>query len=77
MATSNERSAPWWESPDFVRRTRRRHAAERRFRLYGIVAIAVALLALVVLLSTIMAKGHSAWRQTVIALDIDYDRRLY
>ncbi|WP_112875164.1 phosphate ABC transporter permease PstA [Paracoccus endophyticus] len=45
-------------------RTRRRNAAEKRFRLYGILAIAVAMLALVFLLFTILRDGSSAFVQT-------------
>ncbi len=54
-------------------RIRRRYAAERRFRLYGIVAICLAIGFLGVLLSTIAGKGYSAFTQTFIALDIHFD----
>ncbi|MCJ8139215.1 phosphate ABC transporter permease PstA [Falsirhodobacter halotolerans] len=45
-------------------RTRKRNAAERRFRLYGIIAITIALLALVTLLTSIVSRGSSAFTQT-------------
>lgn len=54
-------------------RLRRRYAAERRFKLYGIVAIALAIGMLGVLLLSIVAKGYTAFVQTHIALDIHFD----
>jgi phosphate transport system permease protein len=48
----------------------RRYAAERRFKLYGIGAIALALLALVILFSTIISTGYPAFTQTMIRLDV-------
>jgi phosphate transport system permease protein len=58
---------------DAQARLRRRHAAERRFKFYGIAAIAVALLVLVVLLGSIVSKGASAFFQSVVALEISFD----
>ena len=55
-------------------RIRRRYAAERRFRLYGLTGITVALLFLALLLGTIVSNGYSAFIQTHIALDIDLDK---
>ncbi len=51
-------------------RTRRRNAAEARFRVYGLGAIGVAALALVVLLSSVVSSGIGAFRQTYITLEI-------
>ena len=51
----------------------RRHRAERRFRLYGIAAIAIALTALATLFTTIVMQGYSAFVQTYIALDLNLD----
>jgi phosphate transport system permease protein len=50
-------------------RTTRRNAAERRFRIYGLGAIGIAALALVILLTTIVSNGVGAFRQTYITLD--------
>ncbi len=50
-----------------------RHAAERRFRLYGKIAIALALLFLVLLIGSIAVKGYSAFWQTRIVMDITLD----
>lgn len=54
-------------------RLRRRYAAERRFRLYGMAAIAIAVFMLGVLLVSIVSKGYSAFVQTEIELDIIFD----
>jgi len=54
-------------------RLRRRHAAERRFKLYGIAAIAIALMVLVVLLASIVKDGSSAFLQSDIELEINFD----
>jgi len=54
-------------------RLRRRYAAERRFRAYGLLAILAAIAMLGLLLTTIVAKGYSAFVQTEIALDIHFD----
>ncbi|MBS1213557.1 MAG: pstA, partial [Proteobacteria bacterium] len=51
----------------------RRRAAEARFRIYGIVSIAVGLVFLVVLFSSIIANGYPAFQQTYIALDVEFD----
>ena len=57
-------------------RLRRRHAAERRFRWYGLAAILVAIAMLALLLVSIVVKGHSAFLQTEIGLDIHFDAEL-
>ncbi|WGH78696.1 phosphate ABC transporter permease PstA [Jannaschia ovalis] len=51
-------------APD--RRTTRRNAAEARFKAYGLTAICVGLLALVILLTSVLTNGLSAFRQTTI-----------
>jgi phosphate transport system permease protein len=52
---------------------RRRYAAERRFKAYGIAAIGVALLMLGILFGTIIANGWSAFRQTHVQIDVLVD----
>ncbi len=54
----------------------RRYAAEKRFKIYGISAIAIALVCLTGLFFTIISNGYSAFRQTHIRLDISFDREL-
>ncbi|HEY1385075.1 MAG TPA: phosphate ABC transporter permease PstA [Dongiaceae bacterium] len=54
-------------------RIRRRYAAERRFRLYGILAIGFAVFMLGFLALTVIFQGYSAFWQTRIALDVAID----
>ncbi|MDI7863647.1 phosphate ABC transporter permease PstA [Rhizobiaceae bacterium n13] len=54
-------------------RTRRRNAAEARFRLWGKLAVALGVLALVGLLLSILSNGLSSFQQTYIALDVYLD----
>jgi len=51
----------------------KRYAAEKRFRLYGIVAIVASLGFLVLLLTSIISKGWPAFTQTYVKLDIELD----
>jgi phosphate transport system permease protein len=53
--------------------TRRRYAAERRFRWYGIAAIGIAIAALVLLLGSVLNRGLPAFTQTFIAAEIYLD----
>lgn len=46
-----------WDSPAAQKRLARRHAAEKRFRIWGIVAISVSLLFLAFLLFTMLKSG--------------------
>ena len=52
-------------------KTKNRNAAERRFRIYGILAISIGLLMLLVLATTIILRGTSAFQQTFITLEVD------
>ncbi len=56
-----------------ARRLRKRYAAERRFRLACAAALALAILFLVVLFANILGNGYSAFRQTFIGLEIEFD----
>lgn len=51
----------------------RRHRAEKRFRLYGILSILFGLACVVVLFADIIGKGHSAFLQTHIQLTVNLD----
>lgn len=51
-------------------RTKKRNAAETRFKAYGIAAISVGLLMLVILLVTIIGRGTGAFQQTYLTLDV-------
>ncbi|MDJ0950011.1 MAG: phosphate ABC transporter permease PstA [Alphaproteobacteria bacterium] len=52
---------------------RKRYAVERRFRLYGIAGVIVALLALVVLIGSMAWRGHSAFIQSYVQLEFHLD----
>ena len=55
------------------KKTTARNAAERRFRVYGVVAITMALLALVWLLISIFSQGLPAFRQTFLTFPVTLD----
>ncbi len=52
-------------------RTKKRNAAEDRFKIYGIIAITIAVLALVFLMSSIIRNGAGAFFQTFITLEVE------
>ncbi len=54
-------------------RTKKRNAAEARFRLMGQIAVLLGVLALVGLLASILTNGLSSFRQTYITLDVYLD----
>jgi phosphate transport system permease protein len=59
---------------DLVNRSlARRQKAEKRFRAYGLTAIAIALLALGTLFASIIGNGYSAFLQTYMQLDVYLD----
>jgi phosphate transport system permease protein len=53
--------------------TRRRYAAERRFRLYGLAAVVTGIAALVFLLYSVLERGLPAFSQTFIRAEIHLD----
>ncbi|WP_395449710.1 phosphate ABC transporter permease PstA [Aminobacter sp. UC22_36] len=55
---------------------KKRYAAERRFRLYGVLAIAVGLAFLGVMLTSIVSKGYTAFWQTTVTLAINFDEKI-
>lgn len=60
-----------------VRRSlKRRYGKERRFRAYGILAIAIALGALTVLFVDIVSKGYTGFLKTTITLEVKLDSEL-
>jgi phosphate transport system permease protein len=50
--------------------TKKRNAAEKRFRMYGLSAIAIAFIALVILLVSIIGNGASSFRQTYLSFPV-------
>ena len=55
------------------RRLRRRYAAERRFKAYGMAAVGIALVALVWLLASIAGQGYQAFVHTYVKLEVFFD----
>ncbi|MBL4611093.1 MAG: phosphate ABC transporter permease PstA [Pseudomonas sp.] len=52
---------------------KKRYRKERRFRLYGMVAIFIALASLFILFADIINKGHTGFIKTTITLDVSLD----
>ncbi|MGC1495958.1 MAG: phosphate ABC transporter permease PstA [Sulfitobacter sp.] len=52
-------------------RTRKRNRAETRFKMYGIAAISIGLLMLLILLVTIIGRGTGAFQQTFVTLPVE------
>ena len=70
VAAARPKSGSLFERGD---RTRSRHAAERRFRMIGLAAVAFGIVALIGLLGSILANGVSSFRQTYVTLDVFLD----
>ena len=73
MSSANSQTTTRWSSPEMQSRLARRNAAERRFRLYGLLAIGVAVATLGGLLTNIVSKGYTSFVQTEILLDVNFD----
>jgi phosphate transport system permease protein len=73
MASTTLSETHDWHSEDARRRVRRRHAADRRMRLYGLAAIGVAVGLLAVLLGSLILSGYTAFVQTKVPLQIYVD----
>lgn len=59
---------------ELVRKSlKRRYRKERRFRIYGMVAVGVALLSLLILFADIIQKGHTGFLKTTVTLDVHLD----
>ncbi len=69
-----DRAKPELKTMDIVNRgLARRYRAEKRFRLYGLLAIILSLGVLSVLFFSIFLNGYTAFKQTFIRLDIHLD----
>ena len=51
----------------------RRNTIERRFRLYGIASVVIALASLALLFTDIVLKGWQAFEQTRVQLEVHFD----
>lgn len=52
-------------------RTRKRNAAEARFKAYGVAAISIGLLMLLILVYNIVSRGTGAFQQTFVTLQVE------
>ncbi|GKX35292.1 MAG: phosphate transport system permease protein PstA [Rhizobiaceae bacterium MnEN-MB40S] len=64
-------AGPIWKSPEMAARRKKRHAADRRLQLYGIAAITFAIGFLVVLISSLIYTGASAFVQTKAQITVN------
>ncbi len=71
--TSNNTKSNRWHSEEMNDRIRRRYAAERRFKIYGITAVLISLLALLTLMTTIIATGYGGFMQSQIKVEVYFD----
>ncbi len=55
---------------------KRRYAAERRFRTYGVAAISFGLLFLFLLLWSVIGKGYTAFQQTMITIPVEFSQQI-
>ncbi|MEP9399171.1 phosphate ABC transporter permease PstA [Mesorhizobium sp. KR2-14] len=55
---------------------KRRYAAERRFRFYGLLAISIGLVFLAVMLTSVVSKGYTAFWQTTVTLPITFNEKV-
>lgn len=55
------------------KRTAKRNRAEARFKTYGLIAIGIGVLMLVILLTSIIGRGYSAFQQTYLTVDVILD----
>ncbi|QQP89696.1 phosphate ABC transporter permease PstA [Skermanella sp. TT6] len=70
---STPRAGAPYQTDDFAARLKKRYAAERRFKMYGMAAIGVALAMLAILLASIVAQGYTAFAQHDLALEVHFD----
>jgi phosphate transport system permease protein len=52
---------------------KKRHAAERRFKFYGLAAIGISLVFLGLLFTSIVTRGYTAFMQSVVTLNVFFD----
>ena len=58
-----------------MRKLRQRQAAEKRFRAYGMAAVGMALVFLLMLFVSIFSKGYSAFVQTQVRMEVNFDEQ--
>src|SRR3546814_20983206 len=68
MASTTVSETHDWLSEDARKRVQRRHAADRRMRLYWLAAIGLAIGLLAILIGPLVLSGYTAFVQTKVAL---------
>ena len=76
MAITEQNNGFNWSSSEAQRNRRRRYAADRRLRIYGLAAIVIAIGVLGILLTTLVSRGAGAFVQTRITVDFFIDPEL-
>jgi len=69
MSVSTIQASVEWTTKATAAHRRRRHAADRRLRLYGIAAISLAIGLLAILIISLIGTGHKAFVQTMVRVD--------
>jgi phosphate transport system permease protein len=59
-----------WSGSAAVTRRKRRHAAEKRLKYYGLGAIVIAIGLLAVLITSLIANGYKSFMQTMVTFDV-------
>jgi phosphate transport system permease protein len=74
VSNTSADGAPTKRTIDIVNASlKRRYAAEKRFRLLGVGAVALGLVFVAILFADIVGKGYTAFEQTYIQLPISFD----
>ncbi|SMF42410.1 phosphate ABC transporter permease PstA [Neorhizobium sp. CSC1952] len=55
---------------------KRRYAAERRFRAYGIAALSFGIIFLLILIWSVVSKGYTAFQQTMITVPVEFSEQV-
>nr|VFK40781.1 MAG: phosphate transport system permease protein [Candidatus Kentron sp. SD]VFK46476.1 MAG: phosphate transport system permease protein [Candidatus Kentron sp. SD]VFK80023.1 MAG: phosphate transport system permease protein [Candidatus Kentron sp. SD] len=76
MNTNRMTSVSVAKSEGWRTRLRKRHAAERRFRLYALSSICIGLAFVFLLFLDIISNGYSAFQQTFVRLSITFEQEL-
>ncbi|WP_448661673.1 phosphate ABC transporter permease PstA [Sphingomonas sp. CJ20] len=69
-----ERAPTDWKTASMQKRIRRRYAAERRFRFFGMAAVLLSAAFLAFLLVTMVAQGWRGFTRTDIALEVNFPK---
>lgn len=72
-ASQSHKSASFFLTKEAINRVRRRKAADFRLRLYGLIAIGLAMAMLATLFVSLIANGYPSFVQTHVTLDVYLD----